>query len=123
MDNKLQKIKDHENKYWSKIFIDELSKSKSELFSHIWWKNYFESICEFVTNYCELSNTSKILEPGCGSGKASILLGKEYNRVLLDISPKALEYCQHLIDKFQTINTYTVEGDIFELSEYYSKFD
>ncbi|NJL96280.1 class I SAM-dependent methyltransferase [Candidatus Gracilibacteria bacterium] len=114
---------ENENKFWSLVFKNEFDNSNNKLYSHYWWQKYYESITKYVTNYCSITESSQILEPGCGSGKASILLGKNIPRTLLDISPEALKYAQIVSKRFKTKQIKFELGDVFNLRKYYSAYD
>lgn len=114
-DSDLQKTIDEENAYWTKVFSDELKKNSNTLFSSYWWENYYTEITKLVHSTLADIKDPKILEAGCGSGKASILLGERYDRTLLDISESALEFAKVLAKKFKTKDIIYAQGDIFQL--------
>jgi len=113
----IQTITEKENKYWSKVFEKEIKKDqqKNQDFSSYWWECYYSEIIEFV-NFCiSKYKNPHILEAGSGSGKASILLGKNLKRTLLDISTNALKYAKYIAKKFNAHNIEYVNGDLFAL--------
>lgn len=113
----IQEIIEHENQFWSRVFKDEFEKEKTKKgdFSSYWWELYYDEISNYVQSRLARYPNPNILEAGSGSGKASILLGAEYNRTLLDISDIALEYAQYLVKKFQVQNVVIKQGDIFSI--------
>lgn len=106
INREIKKITEKENKYWSKIFEREIKKDQQENrdFSSCWWKCYYSEIIKFVNFRISRYENPHILEAGSGSGKASILLGKNLKRTLLDISTNTLEYAKHLTKKFNAQN-------------------
>lgn len=124
-DHHIQEVIEHENQFWSRVFKDELEKEKTNKgdFSSYWWQLYYNEINKYVQNRLARYSNPNILEAGSGSGKASILLGKEYNRTLLDISEKALEYAQHLVEKFKVENVVIKQGNIFSIPFNDKSFD
>ncbi len=121
--SKLEKIILEENRFWSKVFDDELKSDHGKKFSSYWWDLYYKEISTFVKGELAEYSDPKILENGCGSGKASILLGKTFDRTLLDISSKALEYARFLVNKFDVNNVKFVKGNIFNLPFSGKSFD
>lgn len=95
-----KKSGEQEKLYWDRFWRDKLSsKEFSEL--DYWFQkkvyvrmhNYFLSILGDVKN-------KKILEAGCGSGYASILLSQEGAYCnLMDLSKLSLEYSKNLLEK------------------------
>lgn len=119
-------IRDEENQFWSEIFKKEITNrndNSNEYFSSYWWEEYYKSITNHVLNLLSRYSSPEVLEAGSGSGKASILLGKDVDRTFLDISKEALEYSKHLADKFECNNIKYIEGDIFNLPFKDDKFD
>ncbi len=110
----LNKIIQHENEHWSKIFNEELKKDFKD-FSSYWWKDYYKNIIEYFDNYISKNNYKNLLEAGSGSGKASILLNKNLQKNLLDISDVALTYSKYLSKKFNENNISYTQGDIFSM--------
>lgn len=121
----LNKIVQEENENWSRIFQNELKKKNSQTkpFSSYWWELYYGEIVAFVNKKISECTNPKILETGAGSGKASILLGKNLDRTLLDISPKALEYAKFLAKKLKADNLKFIEGNIFDMPFPSKNFD
>lgn len=115
MSGDTQKIIEHENAHWSKIFKAELERNDSKNFSSFWWKDYYTELTNFINQIMLKNNFKTVLEAGSGSGKATILLNKSYHKTLLDISPIALEYAKHLADKFEAKDIKFFEGDIFSM--------
>lgn len=113
-DNK-QKIIEHENAHWSKIFKAELEKNDSKKFSSFWWEDYYAELTRFVNQIMFEGHLKNVLEAGSGSGKATILLDKSYNKTLLNISFTALEYSRFLANKFNAQDIKFFEGDIFSI--------
>ena len=68
-------------------------------------------------------NNPRILEAGCGSGKATILLEPDCEKTLLDISPSALKYAKFLSDQFGAKNINYIQGDIFKMPFQSEEFD
>ena len=117
-------ITEHENEYWSQIFHEaKIQNSDKKLFSSYWWEDYYKEIVQFINTETALNSNWKILEAGSGSGKSSILLGKNLDRTFLDISDKALEFAKHLANKFEAKNIKYIQGNIFEMSFVEKSFD
>lgn len=116
-DQKIEEMMKHENEAWERIFKSELAKSERDKkdFSSFWWESYYEEIVTFIRRKLNKFTDPRILEAGSGSGKASILLGKNYNRTLFDISDSALEYARYLSKRFGAENTSYVKGNIFSM--------
>lgn len=123
MKEKLQKIIEHENKTWSKIFNAELRKNSKEKFSLYWWEDYYQELTTFVNGLLTKNKSNNILEAGSGSGKATILLNNSFSKTLLDISPVALKYATYLAEKFECKNIKNIEGNIFEMPFKSESFD
>lgn len=114
-DAALKNIIHDENQFWTNIFVSENLKQTKD-FSHYWWKLYYKEISEYVKQFINLNDKDfSILEAGSGSGKASILLGKNINRTFLDISEAALTYAKKLSAHFGAENIKYIEGDIFNM--------
>lgn len=124
-DSRFTEMLKHENEFWERIFKEELEKKESDRsdFSSFWWESYYGEIKNFVLSRIGRYGNPRILEAGCGSGKASILLGKEYKRTLLDISDSALEYAKYLAIRFDTMNISFLKGDIFQMPFADKSFD
>ena len=90
----------HENEQWTKIFKKELQNKTNKDFSSFWWEDYYLSIVDYFDKYILSNKYKTLLEPGCGSGKASILLRSDVDKDLLDISFSALEYSKYLSQRF-----------------------
>jgi ubiquinone/menaquinone biosynthesis C-methylase UbiE len=116
-DQRIEEMLRHENEAWNRVFKSELAKDGKDRkdFSSYWWKSYYEEIGAFVCKKLEKFSDPKILEAGSGSGKASLLLGKNYKRTLFDISDSALEYARYLSKHFGAENTSYVQGNIFSM--------
>lgn len=123
MKEELQKIIEHENETWGKIFNDELRKNSKEKFSSYWWEDYYHELATFVKGLLIKKNLNNILEAGSGSGKATILLNSNFSKTLLDISPAALKYAAYLAEKFECKNVQVIEGNIFEMPFKSENFD
>ncbi len=100
---------------WNKIFEEQLKRAerKDEDFSSYWWEEYYSELTKYIKELLDSYSNPSILELGSGSGKASILLGQDYHRVLVDISPAALKYAQYLAARFQAHNISYICDDIF----------
>lgn len=116
---------DEENKYWDKIFREELEndKSRKKYFSSLWWEKYYSEITQFVRAEISRYHNVRILEAGSGSGKASILLGKHYNITLLDISKNALKYAKYLSKKHDIKEVEFINGNLFFMPFGKNEFD
>lgn len=123
MKNDLKKVVEHENAYWSKIFQAELKKNDDKKFSSFWWENYYDELTDCVNKMMLTNGFNTTLEAGSGSGKATILLNKNFHKTLLDISPVALEYAKYVADKFEVENINFVEGNIFSMPFKNNNFD
>ena len=115
MKEDLQKIIEHENANWSKVFSTELDKNSDQKFSSFWWESYYNELTNSVNEIMLADSLNTILEAGSGSGKATLLLNKKFDKTLLDISPVALEYAKHIANKFGVENINFVEGNIFSM--------
>jgi ubiquinone/menaquinone biosynthesis C-methylase UbiE len=114
---------EHENRYWSNVFTQELRKKNEKDFSSFWWEDYYTELSGYIKGILSLYEFNNILEAGSGSGKASILLNKRYEKVFLDISVEALKYAEHLAKKFHSNNVDFIEGDIFKMPFNDKQFD
>lgn len=111
----LSELISDENDFWSEIFEKESSKVINS-FSHYWWELYYKEMISYVKSVVNIyDNSFNLLEAGSGSGKASILLGKNVDRTFLDISSAALDYAKKLANHFQVFNIKYIEGNIFEM--------
>jgi len=93
---------------WDQIWIREL-KDKSPLFY-----GFYDEAALLIEENFDVSDKTLVLEPGCGSGRLSLVLAqKGANVVLLDVSEQALNLAKEL---FSSTNTYEkanlVLGDI-----------
>lgn len=115
----------HENEYWSQIFDEANKQTKLEdkLFSSFWWEDYYREIVDCINTNTNFNSNWKVLEAGSGSGKSSILLGKNIHRTFLDISDKALEFAKHLAKKFQAQNIKFIKGNILNMPFDNQSFD
>jgi len=123
MKDDLEKIIEHENANWSKIFHAELEKNSDKKFSSFWWESYYDELTNSINKIMLADGLNTILEAGSGSGKATLLLNKKLHKTLLDISPVALEYAKHIADKFEVTNISFVEGNIFSIPFKNNNFD
>ncbi len=123
MTEDLQKIVEHENDFWSKIFESELKADRMERFSSYWWQCYYEELKVFVDQFLQKNQLTRILEAGSGSGKATILLDRSFSKTLLDISSVALQYASHLSKKFESDGIEFVEGDLYKMPFKSGEFD
>lgn len=120
----LEKVVEHENKQWSKIFNSELKGENTKLFSSFWWKDYYDEITYFVNNFLSNNGYKKVLEAGSGSGKASLLLNADLDKTLLDISTVALEYAKYLNNKINNKSVVNFfQGNIFKMPFGNEEFD
>ncbi|MFA6408367.1 MAG: class I SAM-dependent methyltransferase [Candidatus Paceibacterota bacterium] len=124
-DSRLAEMLKHENESWERIFRAELAKRESERtdFSSFWWELYYTEIKKFVLQQIADYQDPRILEAGSGSGKASILLGGEYKRTLVDISEGALEYAKYLAKRFGAENVSFLKWNIFNMPFADESFD
>ena len=113
--NSLEKTTEYENDYWGKIFKAELKKNNKQNFTSFWWQDYYKKLSTYIDNAASLNNFSTVLEAGCGSGKATILLNKKLNKTLLDISKNAIDYAKYTATTFNVENINFVEGNIFSM--------
>ena len=113
----LSDIVERENRFWSDVFEKELERDKiaNRDYTSAWWRLYYDEIRTSIKSHLAQYNDVRVLEAGSGSGKASILLGRDLRRTLLDISAQALNYAKYLSQKFQAQNVTYVQGDIFSL--------
>ena len=124
-DSKFTEMIRHENESWERVFKEGLEKKEAERsdFSSFWWESYYNELRRFVLSRINRYRDPKILEAGSGSGKASILLGREYKRTLLDMSDSALEYAKYLSRRFNADNILFLKGDIFKMPFADKSFD
>lgn len=120
---KLIKMIERENAFWSEVFSKELRKSSTEDYSSYWWKDYYKKITTYFNKLLSSCHDPKILEAGCGSGKATILLNRDYHKYLLDISKSALNYAKFLSKKFKSNNVHFIEGNIFSIKSKNDSYD
>jgi len=121
--NDFEKTIKYENHYWSEIFADELKRGSEKKFSSFWWEGYYNELSTHINNIVCLNNFGSVLEAGCGSGKATILLNEKIDKYLLDISKKALDYAKHVAALFNAKNINYIEGDIFHIPFKDERFD
>lgn len=122
--SRLQRLIAEENENWTKIFENEINQLNQKDFSSGWWRDYYKKIIKHVkSNILSSYKDPRILEPGSGSGKATILLGKDLDRTLLDISSVALKYAKVLAKRFKAKNIKFIEGNIFNLPFNDSTYD
>lgn len=112
-----------EEKYWSNIFNKQIMVKDKRKFSSYWWEAYYKEISFYVNSILPRSSKTKILEAGSGSGKASILLGKNIDRTLIDISETALDLARVEAKKFRSSNISFMKGNIFNLPFRKNSFD
>ncbi|MFC1632577.1 class I SAM-dependent methyltransferase [Patescibacteria group bacterium] len=115
MNNDKERIIEHENARWSKIFQDELQKNTKKDFSSYWWENYYIDLTGYVNKKMLENGYTTILEAGSGSGKTTILTDNRFHKTLLDISPTALRYAKYLANKFDKKDVIFVGGDMFHM--------
>ncbi len=123
MSNSLNEMIQHENEQWSKIFSNELNQTSFKKYSSYWWEEYYEELSYFGNTIMQKNKYNSILEPGCGSGKATLLLDSNYTKTLLDISPSALTYAEFLSQKLNQNEITYQEGNIFEMNIPDESFD
>jgi len=119
----LLKFVHEEDKYWSKIFLKEIKNHQEIKYSSYWWENYYFQIINQIKPLLYCYKDPHILEAGSGSGKASILLGKNIKRTFLDISSEALKYAKFLSKKFDAKRIKFVKGNIFSMPFKNKSFD
>lgn len=113
----------HENENWSRIFEEEIQKNSDKKYSSYWWEAYYTDIIAFLNTFLSNKKAKTILEAGSGSGKATLLLGDQYKKTLLDISTVALDYARHLTKKFNSKQVEFVEGNLFKIEFPSESFD
>lgn len=123
MKTDLREIIKHENENWTRIFQAELRKNTNKKFSSFWWQDYYEQLSNYFNKLLIDNNLNTVLEPGSGSGKATILLDERFKKTLFDISSAALKYAKYLADFFGTQPLTLVEGDIFSMPFRDESFD
>lgn len=123
MKDSLEKVIEHENAHWSKIFSTELKKNSDKKFSSFWWEDYYNELTNSVNEITLKYGLSTILEAGSGSGKATLLLDRESQKTLLDISSVALQYGKYIANKFEVENINFIEGNIFSMPFKNNNFD
>lgn len=121
--NNIEKTTEYENDYWSKIFRAELKNNNKQKFSSFWWQDYYEELSTYIDSTMFVNNFNTVLEAGCGSGKATILLNKKLNKTLLDISKSTLDYAKYIATTFNVENINLVEGNIFSMPFEKGEFD
>jgi len=110
--NQLHEIVKHEEDHWSRIFLNEKDQVKKRLFSSYWWEDYYSQICIYM-NGILTDNGARIIELGSGSGKATLLLHKNYKKELFDISHNALAFAKELNKRIQSPYVQYVQGNAF----------
>lgn len=123
MKKDLQKIIEREDEIWTKTFKIELAKNNDKKFSSFWWEDYYGELISFINNLMSVNVFKNILEVGCGSGKATVLLSKDFQKTLLDISPVALKYAEYIANKFEAKNIKFFKGNIFSMPFKNNNFD
>ncbi len=115
--NSLKKVIEHEKKHWDRIFRLKLENSRKnqKKFSSFWDEDYYSKIKSYVNSLILDYKYSKLLEAGSGSGRASIILNKNVDKTMLDISPAALQYSKHIAKLFKAQNISYVIGNIFDM--------
>lgn len=112
IDEEMEHVIEHEDAQWSKIFYDATNKDDGQPYSSVWWKMYYDDITKYFNDI--ICDKSKVLELGCGSGKATLLLDTSHDKVLFDISKNALLYAKLLNKKIQSPNVKYIRGNAFD---------
>lgn len=117
MKNSLELRKSNERLFWTRFWKIEKGKNKinKKYYRYFWNEDYCNQIRKYILKVLSDYNNPIILDAGCGSGKASIILGKQLRRVLLDSSDSALDYAKQLTKKFKSKNINYILGDIFSI--------
>jgi|SRR3989344_5604834 len=114
----------HEKEQWGKIFESKLKNvANKPRFSTFWDEDYYTKIKNYLDPLILKYRYSRILEPGSGSGRASIILNRDLDKTLLDISPNALQYAKHIAKKFKAIKIKYIIGNIFDIPFNKERFD
>ncbi len=108
----IDEIAEHENEHWSQIFKNEKSRAGDELYSSYWWEDYYSQITSAIK--LRIPPQSTIAEIGSGSGKATLLLGNDYEKHLFDISPPALDFAKYLAKKLKAKKVTYILGNGFD---------
>jgi ubiquinone/menaquinone biosynthesis C-methylase UbiE len=120
----LEETIEHEKEQWDTIFESKLKNvAKKPKFSTFWDEDYYTKIKNYLYPLILKYKYSKILESGSGSGRSSIILNKNLDKTLLDISPKALQYARHIAKKFKAKKVKYVIGNIFDMPFNKETFD
>ncbi|WP_445220500.1 class I SAM-dependent methyltransferase [Bradyrhizobium sp. Pa8] len=121
----IRHLVEQENLFWSVQFQKEVARDRKEPidFSSDWWRLYYREITDHIGHILRARPAPYVLEAGSGSGKASLLLSPDMRRVLLDISPSALQFAKYLADKFGCQNVDFIHGDLFKLPFEERSFD
>jgi 2-polyprenyl-3-methyl-5-hydroxy-6-metoxy-1,4-benzoquinol methylase len=94
----------------------------------LWWQIADRDLTQTIGSLFSSTNPVDVLEAGCGSGISSFLLAPKLNinnLTLMDISPNALHFAKqkHEENKPKINQVDFIEGDVFDLSQFKSRFD
>lgn len=123
MTEDVKKVVEREDENWSTIFKAQLDKKSVQKFSSFWWESYYHELTDVVNKMMVASGFSSVLEAGSGSGKATLLLNRDFNKTLLDISPTALEYAKYVAGQFEVSDVNFIQGNIFSMPFKNNAFD
>lgn len=122
MDETLIRQVEHQRVKWNNEFKEQLAELKKNfrLFPCAFWELYYKEIVDYLDLLLkQISPPLKILEAGCGSGKGSLLLKSNIEKLtLLDISEEALKLAQFFAKQIKNENIRYIEyiqGDLFKL--------
>ena len=107
---------EHENEHWSQVFQRELEHPNDGEYATAWWEDCYQELVTVVDSHISQQDMHAVLEAGCGSGKATLLLKTPFQRiVLLDFSDAALQYARYLGERYEKKNVETICANIFSL--------
>jgi 2-polyprenyl-3-methyl-5-hydroxy-6-metoxy-1,4-benzoquinol methylase len=114
-----------EENYWDKHFQQELLRMKKDkkVYSRYYWEHYHSSLAKAIREHSKNCKGLKILELGCGSGKASLTTGIEATYYLVDVSRNALKTAEYLSKILKIKRVKTFRREVFDTNFEFDYFD